>query len=133
MKLCVENNTHLVDLTGEAHWAARMISQHGQDALANKTLVVHSCGFDSIPSDLCTFLAVRRLQQLTSSGVGKVKSLFSVKGGASGGTIASGLAFMNASIEERNVAMDGFCLSPRMSLVLSYAQYLGDIIADLDA
>jgi hypothetical protein len=66
-------------------------------------------GFDSVPSDLCSFLAVQRLKP---HNVGEVKSLFKVKGGASGGTIASGLAMMNGSKDDMKVAANPFALSP---------------------
>ena len=44
--------------------------------------------------------------------MGEVKSLFKVKGGASGGTIASGLAMMNGSKDDLKVAANPFALSP---------------------
>lgn len=75
---------------------------------------MHSCGFDSVPSDLCTLLAV---QKLKSSGndvkVGKVISSFKMKGGPSGGTILTMLtAVGDKSSENQAVNRNPFALSP---------------------
>lgn len=91
-----------------------MIKQFTRDAVNSKALIVHSCGFDSVPSDLCTLLAV---QKLKSSGndvkVGKVISSFKMKGGPSGGTILTMLtAVGDKSSENQAVNRNPFALSP---------------------
>ena len=53
---CVANGTHYCDLAGEAQWIRRMIDRHHDEARKNKTRIVHSCGFDSIPSDMGVYL-----------------------------------------------------------------------------
>lgn len=79
--------------------------------------VLHSCGFDSIPGDLTTYLAVqslkRKLGPNNSHKVGEVLSGYSAKGGASGGTLASGMNLLEAGTkEELEIARNGFALSP---------------------
>lgn len=70
-------------------------------------------GFDSIPSDLTSFLAVQRLKQISDHlEVGEVQSQFKLKGGASGGTLASAMAMMNGPKEDMKVAANPFALSP---------------------
>jgi short subunit dehydrogenase-like uncharacterized protein len=44
--------TDSVDLTGEPQWMQRMIDTHSATAEASGARIVHTCGFDSIPSDL---------------------------------------------------------------------------------
>ncbi|KAI5481429.1 saccharopine dehydrogenase / Homospermidine synthase family protein [Pseudohyphozyma bogoriensis] len=113
VKACAENGTHYVDLTG---WEAKMIQQHGRAAVSTKALIVHGCGYDSIPSDLCTFLACQKLKQAGEHGdtvkVGAVKSAFQFKGGMSGGTVASLLLAVEADKEEKKISMNPYCLSP---------------------
>ena len=53
---CVEHGTDYCDLTGEAQFARRMIDAHHEKAQQTGARIVHCCGFDSIPSDLGTFM-----------------------------------------------------------------------------
>ena len=133
VKVCAEEGVHYCDLTGEAPFCYKMINEHGRTAIENKAIIVHSAGFDSIPSDLTTFLAVQRLKKIPGAEVGEVKAIFSAKGGASwvvwnsavrtgnadmrtirsGGTIASALAMFNdGTPEDMKVLRNPFCLSP---------------------
>jgi short subunit dehydrogenase-like uncharacterized protein len=52
VKACAETGTDYCDLTGEVHWIRRMIHAHEKAARKSGARIVHSCGFDSIPSDL---------------------------------------------------------------------------------
>jgi short subunit dehydrogenase-like uncharacterized protein len=90
VKACAETGTDYCDLTGEAQWIRRMI--HGYEKAARKSgaRIVHSCGFDSIPSDL----GVHFLQQQAIEALGepctRVKMrVKAMSGGFSGGTVAS--------------------------------------------
>lgn len=84
--------TDYCDLTGEPHWMRAMIDAHQADAERSGARVVHACGFDSIPSDLGVWFtqqrAIERFGEPCTSIAFRVKA---VRGGASGGTIASGL------------------------------------------
>jgi len=93
VKVCAENGTHYLDLTGETPWTAKMIQSEHRKALVGRAIIVHSCGFDSIPSDLGAFLAVKYLREKVGAEVkvGKVRSSFKVKDTMSGGTFASAL------------------------------------------
>ena len=69
-----------------------MIDRYEGLARQSGARIVHSCGFDSIPSDL----GVRHLQETAHAQFGaycdRVKMrVVKMKGGASGGTVASGL------------------------------------------
>eukprot|EP00744_Colponema_vietnamica_P006256 GILI01009099.1.p1 GENE.GILI01009099.1~~GILI01009099.1.p1 ORF type:complete len:436 (+),score=75.33 GILI01009099.1:69-1310(+) len=49
---CVRNGTHYVDTTGEFQFVRLLIERHHQEAKAKKVLIVPTCGFYSVPSDL---------------------------------------------------------------------------------
>ena len=97
---CVEHGTHYVDLTGEPHFVRRMIDRHHDDAAANRTRIVHSCGFDSVPSDLGVF----NLQQAAIEQLGEpFEEIEAVLLGASltvsGGTAASIVQLMEEATD----------------------------------
>lgn len=49
--------------TGEAPWVRRMISKYDAPAKEKGVRIVHMAGFDSIPSDLTTFLAADQMKK----------------------------------------------------------------------
>lgn len=86
---CAATGTHYCDLAGEAHWVRDMIDRYHEQAQRTGAKIVPCCGFDSIPSDLGVWLL-----QSTLSGQGRKASevlglLTSMRGTASGGTLAS--------------------------------------------
>lgn len=111
---CVANGTHYFDLTGETLWASRQISKLESQARESKTIVVHSCGYDSVPSDLNAMLAVRELKKVAGPDVkvGRVTSGATAKGGVSGGTIASMLNMYDEGVSQLRKAMSCYLLSP---------------------
>ncbi|MDX1403638.1 MAG: saccharopine dehydrogenase NADP-binding domain-containing protein [Woeseiaceae bacterium] len=114
---CVTNGTHYCDLAGEAQWIRQMIDTHHDDAVNSGAMIVNSCGFDSIPSDI----GVYRLQNEARAKYGEplreiVLLVRAIKGGASGGTIASMLNLMEEAEKDRQIARtvaDPYCLNPR--------------------
>ncbi len=46
------SGTDYCDLTGETQWMRKMIDAHSAAAEASGARIVHTCGFDSIPSDV---------------------------------------------------------------------------------
>ena len=113
---CAAHGTHYCDLSGEVHWIRRMIDAHEARAAETGARIVHSCGFDSIPSDL----GVLFLQQHAIEHYGRPCSsvkLFvrKMKGTFSGGTVASMLNAMEAarrSKEDRRVMGHPYALNP---------------------
>ena len=49
---CAEAGTAYADLTGESEFVRRSIAAHHAAAERSGARIVHSCGFDSVPSDL---------------------------------------------------------------------------------
>jgi short subunit dehydrogenase-like uncharacterized protein len=113
---CAQAGTDYVDLCGEPAWMARMIPVLEAPARASGARIVFSCGFDSVPFDLgVVFLqdaARRRFGANLTRVRGRVRRM---KGGPSGGTIASLLATLEHMARDRTVARllaDPFALTP---------------------
>lgn len=85
---CVRCKTHYVDITGEVPWVKTLIERYHAQAAADGTRIIPCCGFDSVPSDLGTYLVVRYLQEL-GTPCAEVKAYFQAFGGLNGGTLAS--------------------------------------------
>lgn len=87
---CADAGTHYADLTGEAIFVRRSIDAAHERAEASGAKIVHSCGFDSIPSDLGVGLAAERaVEDGEGELVGATLHVRSARGGISGGTIDS--------------------------------------------
>lgn len=90
VKVCAETGTHYCDLTGEPQWIRKMQAQYEDIAKKSGARIVHCCGFDSIPSDLGVHVLQKRANKAHGQSCHKVKMrVAKMKGGASGGTIAS--------------------------------------------
>ena len=116
VEACAGAGTDYVDLCGEPGWMAKMIPQLEAPARASGARIVFSCGFDSIPFDFgVVFLqdeAQRRFGVPLTQVRGRVRSM---KGGMSGGTMASALATIEAMGQSPDLARtmaDPFALTP---------------------
>ncbi len=90
IKACCDTGTDYCDLTGEAPWIKRMLGPYEAKAKASGARIVNCCGFDSIPSDLGVYYLQQQAQEKFGSHCNDVKMrVHKLKGGASGGTIAS--------------------------------------------
>jgi short subunit dehydrogenase-like uncharacterized protein len=107
---CVRHGTHYVDITGETPWVHGLIARHHAQAANDGTRIIPFCGFDSIPSDLSTWLAQQAMQSRHGEPCTSVKAAFSVRGGFNGGTLAS-MFNMLATGQGKAVA-DPFLLNP---------------------
>ncbi|MFC7490813.1 MULTISPECIES: saccharopine dehydrogenase family protein [unclassified Knoellia] len=87
---CAAAGTHYADLTGEVLFVRDSIDANHREAERTGAKIVHSCGFDSIPSDLGVW---RTAQQVAADGEGTlgetVLHVRTLRGGISGGTIDS--------------------------------------------
>ncbi len=115
VEACARAGTHYADLTGEVVFVREAIDRC--DALARETgaRLVHAAGYDSIPSDLAVFLLAERARADGAGGLTDVRLVASLRGGFSGGTVAS----MRGMVEEaardravRRLLADPFSLSP---------------------
>jgi short subunit dehydrogenase-like uncharacterized protein len=97
IEACVNNGNDYCDLTGEAYWIKKMLDKYQIRAEKTGARIINCCGFDSIPSDL----GVHFLQQLSQQQLGTFCSdvrlrVKAMKGGVSGGTVASGIEMAKA-------------------------------------
>ncbi|KAJ1654761.1 hypothetical protein IWQ61_005369 [Dispira simplex] len=90
VKACAQYGTDYVDITGEVGWVNLMAHRYHTLAQQNQALIVSCCGFDSIPSDLGTYMVTQFIKQRYGKETEVVKgSMVKLKGGVSGGTLAS--------------------------------------------
>ncbi len=90
VKVCVENGTDYCDLTGEIQWYKRMVDKYESTAKKTGARIVHCSGFDSLPSDLGVWYTQNKAQQKFGQMCQQIKMrVAKLKGGASGGTVAS--------------------------------------------
>lgn len=98
VEACAVNGTHYCDLAGEVHWMREMILAHTEAAIASGARIVHTCGFDSIPSDIGVYFMQQNMQQTHGVSAQHVKyRTRAFKGGFSGGTVDSMMAMMEAA------------------------------------
>ena len=116
VQFCAETGTHYTDLTGEIHWMRRMIDQHHVEAQNSGARIVHTCGFDSIPSDLGVFLLQRAMFEKHGVYSPNVKyRVVKASGGVSGGTIDSVVNMMDESKSDPSILplmADPYALNP---------------------
>ena len=97
VRLCAEEGTHYVDLSGEPGWMHEMIAQHSETARASGARIVFSCGFDSIPFDLGVYFLQQAAIEQFSAPMPRVRGrVRAMNGEFSGGTAASLGATMEA-------------------------------------
>ena len=93
---CAHNGTHYCDLTGEVPFIRESIDAYDKVAKKNECRIIHSCGFDSIPSDLGVLFLQSEAKKKYDRFCSQIKYYVrATKGGFSGGTIASMIAISN--------------------------------------
>lgn len=113
---CADAGTDYIDLTGEVPFVRRSIDQSHHRAKDSGARIVHSCGFDSIPSDLTVYALSRRT---AADGAGELAEttlvLRDYSGGYAGGSVATMVDLMRLTSTDPDVARmldDPYSLSP---------------------
>jgi short subunit dehydrogenase-like uncharacterized protein len=113
---CAAAGTDYADLTGEPMFIRESIDLHHKQAIDTGARIVHSCGFDSIPSDLTVFALYRRAQEDQAGELADTNLVVrTLAGGVSGGTVASMMEFMrqaSSDPEARRLINDPYTLTP---------------------
>src|SRR6478735_7257506 len=116
VRACAEAGTDYADLTGEVLFVRECMAVAHDQASATGARIVHSCGFDSVPSDLAVLLLADRSR---ADGAGELTGVDllvrQARGGFSGGTIDSLRNQLRETRESpalRRVAADAYALSP---------------------
>jgi short subunit dehydrogenase-like uncharacterized protein len=95
VEACIRQKTHYVDTTGEHPWIKQLIDKYDQEAKENHVIIVPTCGFDSVPSDLGCYMLSKYAHEKHQLDLAQVKmSVTKIKGGISGGTIQSAVGVM---------------------------------------
>ncbi|RZU49517.1 short subunit dehydrogenase-like uncharacterized protein [Krasilnikovia cinnamomea] len=115
-RACAAAGTDYVDLTGEVLFVRDSIDENHELASSTGARIVHSCGFDSIPSDLGVHVLH---EQVRADGAGELTDTTLVvtrlRGGVSGGTIDSlrhQLDQVRRDRKLRRLAASPYSLSP---------------------
>ena len=102
---CAAAGTDYVDLTGEVFFVRESIDANHELARSTGARIVHSCGFDSIPSDIGVHVLDR---QVKADGAGDLTDttlvVTSLRGGLSGGTIDSIRTQLDVVRKDRRLA-----------------------------
>lgn len=113
VQACARAGTSYADLTGESVFAARSVREVHDLATRTGARIVHSCGFDSVPSDLGVGLA----QEAAGGGplAEAIVQVRTIRGGVSGGTIDSLRQQLLDARDDpalRRIVTDPFALTP---------------------
>jgi len=113
---CAAAGTDYADLTGEPMFVRESIDLHHKEAIDTGARIVHSCGFDSIPSDLTVYALYRRAAEDQAGELTDTNMVVrSFAGGVSGGTVASLIEVMRTAStdpEARRLMNDPYTLTP---------------------
>jgi short subunit dehydrogenase-like uncharacterized protein len=113
---CAAAGTDYADLTGEPMFVRESIDLHHKQAIDTGARIVHSCGFDSIPSDLTVFALHRRAERDGTGQLGDTNMVVrAFAGGVSGGTVASMIELLRTASsdpEARRLMNDPYTLTP---------------------
>jgi short subunit dehydrogenase-like uncharacterized protein len=112
---CAEAGTHYCDLTGEVPFMRACIDANDAKARATGARIVHTCGFDSIPSDLGVWMLHEHFQAQGTRLRSAALFVGPAKGGFSGGTLTSLLGVLSAAAKDpavRRLVGDPYALAP---------------------
>lgn len=116
VKACAETGTDYCDLTGEVQWMKRMIDRYEPTARSSGARIVHTCGFDSIPSDLGVYFCQEQASEKFGKYCRHIKMrVRKMRGGMSGGTVASMINAVretSADSELRRLMQNPYALCP---------------------
>lgn len=112
VRACVETGTHYVDLSGETGFNSDIITEFHLKAQAKGITISSSVGFDSLPFDLTTYLAVQKAKELSGgkSDVKLAECAYDLPKDLSAGTLASAVSM--ASEKDQMYSIRGDWLSP---------------------
>mmetsp|Transcript_36973 Transcript_36973/g.118521 ORF Transcript_36973/g.118521 Transcript_36973/m.118521 type:complete len:420 (-) Transcript_36973:220-1479(-) len=86
VRACAEAGTGYCDITGESDWVRSMIDDYDDVARKTGARIVHFCGHDSIPWDLCTLMLHKKFLEKGTT-LKKVDFYDDIKSSPSGGTL----------------------------------------------
>jgi short subunit dehydrogenase-like uncharacterized protein len=115
VEACAAAGTHYADLTGEVLFVREAADKTDAAARATGARIVHSCGYDSIPSDIGTLLLHEQAVTDGAGGLTDVQMVATFRGGFSGGTLDSArtqIDTIRSDKAARTITFDEYGLSP---------------------
>jgi short subunit dehydrogenase-like uncharacterized protein len=116
---CARTGTDYADLTGEVPFVRTSIDSYNKAAIETGARIVHSCGFDSVPSDLTVYALHRRaIDDRAGELTNTTLVLRAYSGGYAGGSIATMVELMRIASNDadvRHMLDDPYSLSPDRS------------------
>ncbi|MCB9683286.1 MAG: saccharopine dehydrogenase NADP-binding domain-containing protein [Alphaproteobacteria bacterium] len=111
---CAAAGTHVCDLTGEVPFIRRSIDACHDAARSSGARIVHCCGYDSIPSDLGTYMVQAAMTAAGAPATRVTTVVGPQRGGVSGGTTASLLGVLELAQDPsaRRAIADTYALDP---------------------
>ena len=89
VEACAQEGTSYADITGESGWTLNMAAQHHETCVKTGAVIVPQAGFDSVPSDIGTMLAVKHHSQKHGAPPSEIRTYVTSMRGArfQGGTV----------------------------------------------
>ncbi|KAJ3894798.1 Saccharopine dehydrogenase-domain-containing protein [Lentinula edodes] len=118
VRACARNGVHYVDLTGEQIFVRDIIEKYDYVATKTGSILVPSCGMDSLPSDIAVHIANKALKQLSKDAVEPLQidtstTSHELRGVFSNGTISTILtAFGSTPKHKLAESLRDYYLSP---------------------
>ncbi|PSR08878.1 MAG: saccharopine dehydrogenase [Candidatus Arcticimaribacter sp.] len=101
---CITYGAHYCDLAGEVQWMRQMIDKHHEEAQANGVKIVHTCGFDSIPSDMGVYFTQKEALAQKGQRAKRIRMrVAGMRGGLSGGTYASLSKVLEEAMQDKEI------------------------------
>ena len=101
---CITHGAHYCDLAGEVQWMRQMIDKHHEEAQANGVKIVHTCGFDSIPSDMGVYFTQKEALAQKGQRAKQIRMrVAGMRGGLSGGTYASLSKVLEEAMQDKEI------------------------------
>tara|TARA_B110000438_G_scaffold118722_1_gene115943 strand:- start:296 stop:1534 length:1239 start_codon:yes stop_codon:yes gene_type:complete len=117
---CAVNGTDYCDLTGEVPFIRESIDSFDQLAKNNNCRIIHSCGFDAIPSDIGVLMLQKESIKKFGQPCDEIKLYVrSTRGGLSGGTIESMInisSYINSHPDLFSLLSNPYALNPNGQL-----------------
>ena len=113
---CAINGTDYCDLTGEVPFIRESIDSLDSIAKSNNCRIIHSCGFDAIPSDIGALKLQKESIEKFGQPCNEIKLYVrSMRGGFSGGTIESMInisSYINSRPDLSGLLSNPYALNP---------------------
>ena len=95
VEACAKHGTCYTDITGEVPFQRVSYDRHHQKAQETGALIVHACGYDSVPSDIGSLLAAKAIKERHGCACESMELVAGeTRGGFSGGTLYTGLELL---------------------------------------